>query len=335
VLRSELDVVAEVGLSSGLYNVMDEATRGYSRPYGGLDEEDIIELALWQSFWKLNDTDPVQNPIPELSGEYVNILLPTTSIENLSALPVAMMDAIGVQCLSTSAVGSAAADGFTGTFRNFRRHDESTMASDQAVPRLSRSVPALFLPGVRGNMMLNTSNSTYDDVEASFGPLYDSFPFLPRCANYKRIVPEYDPRTFDQGWKTPLFNAGNLALYSKMTPDGTPYTPFASAENLQLGLERAFQHAAATLMFSQFENRFWTNPNLTAGIPWTKLVLPEDSVPPLLVLVALVLWALSCVVLGLAYSFRKRWDAFFSVGSLYWYCKMVGVDPILVMKEMD
>ena len=132
------------------------------------------------------------------------------------------------------------------------------------------------------------------------------------------------PAHFDQRWKIPLFNAGNLALYSKTTPDGTPYTPFASAENFQLGLERAFQHAAASLMFSQFENRFWTNPNPSTGIPWTILVLPEDSVPPLLVLVVLVLCALGCVVLGLANSFRKRWDAVFSVGSLYWYCKMVG-----------
>ncbi|OIW33615.1 hypothetical protein CONLIGDRAFT_696198 [Coniochaeta ligniaria NRRL 30616] len=333
-LGAELSVVAEVGLSSGVYNVMDEATRGYGRPYGGLDEEDVIEFALWQSFWVLNDTDPVQNPIPELSGEYYIKTVTQTSIENVSGPLVRLMDAIGVQCLSTSAVGSAATDGFTGTFRDFRRHDESTMASEWAVPRLSRFVPALFLPGVRVNMLLDTSNST-NVYEPSFGPLYDSFPFLPRGANYKRIVPEYDPGTFDPRWKMPLFNAGNLTLYSKTTPDGTPYTPFASAENLQLGLERAFQYAAASLMFSQFENRFWTNPNLTAGILWTSLVLPEDSVPPLLVLVALVLWALGCVVLGLAYSFRKRWDAFFSVGSLYWYCKMVGVDPMLMMKEMD
>lgn len=59
-------------------------------------------------------------------------------------------------------------------------------------------------------LLLDTSNSTYDNIDASFGPLYDCF--LPRSANYKRIVPEYDPRSVDQRWKTPLFNAGNLAL---------------------------------------------------------------------------------------------------------------------------
>ena len=42
-----------------------------------------------------------------------------------------MMNAIGVQCLSTSAVGTAAA---VGVHRHiFRRHDESTTASDRTV----------------------------------------------------------------------------------------------------------------------------------------------------------------------------------------------------------
>jgi len=68
-------------------------------------------------------------------------------------------------------------------------------------------------------------------------------------------------------------------------------------------------------------------------VPWTNVV-PDGKLPPLFVLASLLLWALGSIawLLGVVYSFRRRWDAYFSVKSLYWYCKTAGLDPVEVTK---
>ena len=74
--------------------------------------------------------------------------------------------------------------------------------------------------------------------------------------------------------------------------------------------------------------------DLVGSVPWTQLVAADNGVPPLLVLVMLLMWAVGCVVLGVLYSFRKRWDAYFSVRSMYWYCITIAkLDPEEVMQS--
>jgi hypothetical protein len=60
----------------------------------------------------------------------------------------------------------------------------------------------------------------------------------------------------------------------------------------------------------------WTNPNITGAVPWPILV-SGGGVPPLLVLICLLVWALGCLGLGLAYGARKRWaDTFNGIVSI-------------------
>jgi hypothetical protein len=106
-----------------------------------------------------------------------------------------------------------------------------------------------------------------------------------------------------------------------------------SATDLQRALEEAYKQVAVALMYNRGEvpDTGWEQLTLAAAEPWT-YVVPDGRLPPLLVLSLLLLWALGCMVLGVAYSFRRRWGAYFSVKSLYWYCKTTGLDPVDVMK---
>ncbi|KXX77183.1 hypothetical protein MMYC01_207682 [Madurella mycetomatis] len=45
-LSTWIETVAEVGISSGIYNMMDSATRTYGADPGGLDTDEVLEFAL-------------------------------------------------------------------------------------------------------------------------------------------------------------------------------------------------------------------------------------------------------------------------------------------------
>ncbi|TGJ80752.1 hypothetical protein E0Z10_g8015 [Xylaria hypoxylon] len=322
-------VFAEVGLSGGLESLR-ETDRGYtSGSYRGMDDEDILEFALWQiGGGSLYDTNtngpsPVEGTIPELEGEYLLL----SDIET----PSVPLPAIGAQCISSSAAGTARIDGIGGTFRDFQLefvigstnggNEESHMYN---IPRFGKAVPAMFLPGLRGDRAFDIISYIVD-----YESLADARPWIPPSdINYK-LVPDTGPWKLNMSspdWKSALFRSAGLPTE---TPDnlvpGTvwysrPFTP----EDLQYALEEAYKHTALALMYSQQDSPVtaWTQPNLTAAEPWLELVsIDDDGVPALLVLVLLVLWALGCVVLGVIYSFRERWDSYFSVKSLFWYCK--------------
>ncbi|KAL2194975.1 hypothetical protein P885DRAFT_62666 [Corynascus similis CBS 632.67] len=256
--------VAEVGLGSGMYNLMSPSMRSYGSPYnpGGLDTEELLEFALWQaqpstyiSFEEggaLSIRPAIHPPvdtIPELDGEY---LINDINLEEYPSREYKyLMTAIGVQCTSASSAGWAEVNGLTGTFRNFRGDN----------------------------------------------------PWVP-------------------------YNRTNL--------DMKPMFEFAKAGNLQRALESTYKHVAIALMYTEPRgaNMSWETGNLTGAVPWTTLGPPDEGgALPLLVAILMSLWALGCIALGLAYSFRARWGAFFTTRSLYWYCKSAGIEPMEVVKK--
>lgn len=163
-------------------------------------------------------------------------------------------------------------------------------------------------------------------------------PWLPpETFDYKYVEVNATEQAINPELTTPLYTAGRVPFY--MTePAGRSYVEFARPEDLKRALEAAYRHVAVALMYSQREMPYqsWNNANLTGAVPWTTLGAPGEAVPALLVLVLLSLWALGCMVLGLAYSFRKRWDAFLTTRSLYWYCKTTAnVDPMEVMRKTN
>jgi len=342
-VTSRTETVAEVGLSSGIYNLLNSKTRTFGADPGGLDTEDLLEYALWQAQPASNGAaegiHPRTDTIPELDGEYLiyDGANPNTEGDS-SKFP---MTAIGVQCSSASSTGWASLNGLDGPFHEFRREDPQSALGPRSahLPRLNAAVPAILLLGIR--LRLVSDGSVLIGPAATQGwhfPLVRaSAPWLPPdTLNYKGV----DLRETELGFlpeiTTPLYTAGQVPFDANEYTE-RPCAEFARAENLQLALESAYRHAAIGLMYSEREVAYmgWKSQNLTSAVPWTTLGSPgEGGAPALLVVVLLSLWALGCMVLGLLYSFRKRWDAFFTTRSLYWHCKKTAdIDPMEVVKR--
>jgi hypothetical protein len=325
--------IAEVGISSGIYNTIDLATRGYVADPGGLDTDEVLELALWQADG-LSGARQETDTIPELEGEY--LIYPSDSDETYP--PKYPMTAIGIQCSSASSTGWARLNGLAGTFNDFRRGDPEYPGDLYIIsflPRFSLAVPAMLLSGIRWHkdfFVTELGAKTRPD----FPSVKDFAPWLPPDTFDYKYVENVD-KFGNPDFTGAIYTTGQVPGY-EIVWQGANYSQFASPEHLQRALESAYKHAAVTMLYTGREMPYqaWTSLNLTAAVPWTTLGAPREAVPVLLVLVLLSLWALGCMVLGLAYSFRKRWDAFFTTRSLYWYCrKTVGVDPMEVMKKTN
>lgn len=331
---SNIQAVAEIGISSGIYNVMDLSTRLYEHDLGGLGTEEVLEFALWQgqSHWSLPGA---RNTIPELEGEYLVYALADPAVPGkYTAVPMA---AVGVQCVSATGAGSARLDGLAGTFHDFRREDPMTsLGRIWLLPRLTLAVPAMLLPGVRGHAAYKMAGM--DVGRPEFRPVQDVLPWLATGAlDYRYVETVETTRPADPEWIVPVLTAGQVP-FDTAGSQFRNYLRFAEPEDLQRALQAAYRHVAARLMYHQRETSYqaWRSDNVTAAVPWTTLRAPGEAVPALLVLVALSVWALGCAVLGALYSFRRRWDAYFSVRSLYWYCKLTaGVDPTEAIRKAD
>ncbi|RYP89131.1 hypothetical protein DL769_000179 [Monosporascus sp. CRB-8-3] len=336
-----IDTFAEVALSAGVYS-LSNFERGYTPgSHNGLDDEEVLEFALWQDSDQLGDPRNMEGIIPELTGEYFNFG-DYRDPENPNALRP--MAAIGVQCTSSSDSGFARVDGVGGTFHDFNSHSVIGLRLDEEdwfefhmynLPRFSRAIPTMFLPGLRGSFAFDITMES-----ASYEPLRDAEPWMPASdIDYRHVAVSggwfLDLASTD--WLTAVFAAGNLPLdmSDDLSAGSVRYERYLKPEELQRGLEEAHKHVAEKLMYNQHDNpiQMWLQPNLTAAVPWERLVPADDGVPALLVLVLLGIWALGCMVLGVMYSFRKRWHAYFSMGSMYWYCKtMAHVDPVEAMR---
>jgi hypothetical protein len=115
----------------------------YPPTYEVLDEEEVFELALWQTFWEPPNIAScytgVQDPIPELRNEHTQ---PTNPF--LQSPWNGSMAAIGVRCTSSSVTGTAAVNGLEGTFTDFEREDPSVINGNPNIPRFSFGVPFMF-----------------------------------------------------------------------------------------------------------------------------------------------------------------------------------------------
>ncbi|KAF1961636.1 hypothetical protein CC80DRAFT_531497 [Byssothecium circinans] len=334
-------LIAEVAISNGVSSLYHENSGYAAAASHGIKDEDVLEIALWQFLQGPTmdrfDGDPAwfKDTIPELKGEHF-IRWPhlNTTVDNTTTA----LHAIAVQCTSSSEAGTARLDGIAGTFHDFRPKDtglDHDEAGFYGIPRFSKAVPAMFLPGIRG---------AYVNGAESYDRLSWEYQWLPSDSDH----PYYNVPVTDHiyptqnytsvNWRTPLMESANLPVNlsenSMAEADFTSYTRPLRPSELQHAMEKAHKLVAASLMFHRFSTpaKAWTDPNLIACGPWTMLV--PGKVPPLLVVVLLVLWAVGCVVLGALYGFRKRWDAFFSVKSMYWYCvKIANVKPEEVMRS--
>lgn len=66
---------ADVGMSTGMGSILKHTEPwGYTGANSGLDQEEVFEMALWQTFWNVPGTTGnyinVQDPIPELEDQH-------------------------------------------------------------------------------------------------------------------------------------------------------------------------------------------------------------------------------------------------------------------------
>ncbi|KAK5728157.1 hypothetical protein LTR17_012166 [Elasticomyces elasticus] len=276
-------------------------SEGANNGYPGLEHDSLLELAIWQ--YATNNEALVNRPLPSsfynfsidttvagLSGAYS-----TRSQVDASTVP---MDAIGLQCRSSSAVGIAEVDGKTATYQNFERSDtEATFSFSQCAPRLSLAVPKFIFQ--ENGATSSWAEDFFTSVEAA-----------------------------------PLFLT---AMSDDPVVTVTVRPTLLQASELRISLLRAYGTAAAQLMFDggqgwsysySSQRHSFTNFNATS---YEKArVLGQGPISPMIPAVPLVLWALGSCLLSVLYGFERRWADNLDSFSLFQF----GGDASDKVKEM-
>ena len=305
---------AEVGLSTGFGNLVESsASWGYNRScvfcgdsfekdvsiptYSGLDEDDVFEMALWQTYFNVpgitgNFTE-VQDDIPELENEHTQPKNPFGENDGNAYPWNGNMKAIGVRCTSSSVTGTAKVNGFTGSFSDFERQDPYSDGNiPPNPPRLGLGIPLMFL------------QTNQDESFLNFGGLNRSA--FERLANYSV---NYTVVNVGYEWLKPLIVAGGLHLNLSTTAQQFDYYhTLVQASHLQRALTFAYQQYAVQLMFqgsSSIDDK-WMNSGVASAVPWTFIRAANPGVPPVFILVTMLLWAFGCTCLAIVYGFRKR-----------------------------
>ena len=242
--------------------------------YPGLDDPQVIEIALWQN---LSTTTPeisdppsynttLDFPIPELFGAYS-----TARTEYTKAY---QMPAIGLRCISTSAVGTADVDGIPATFSNFQRSNTPRPPSGaQCAPRLLLGVQKLLFHGAEwlGDMYSSVGKPTLDFVQDS----EDDFTGSP--------IP----------LQTSLLQASQLCESLLQA-----FSIYAA--------ELVYNHGSGYLTAEgAYAPSSFVNANVTSYTLGT--ILTTGVVAPIAVATLLSIWAVFSIILGVCFGFRRRW----------------------------
>jgi hypothetical protein len=252
----------------------------YTKEYPGMDQHEVLEIALWQILHK--ETALPENLSPAYNYSIDHNLtglfgaydardfrgLSQTQRNRSSPLP---MTAIGVQCNASSSVGSATIDGIRSSYSSFQRTD-TPLATQyyRCADRFSAEVPALLL-----------------DKEGSF-------------------------------WLAALFqtSAASPAYYESDDKADTTLSlrlGYLQAEQLRRVMLSAYASYAMQLMYNggqpyTIQNGSYltfTNPNATAFEPGP--VIKAGAMPAAVPVTLFCIWALISCSLGILYGFRRRW----------------------------
>jgi hypothetical protein len=261
---------------------------------------------------------PVQDPIPGLGNEY-------PSFDGYSS-----MQAIGARCTSSSVVGNAKINGLSGTFTNFVREDPLSLPDDFIMPRFSFGAPIILIQPVENGTEFDWIYFGDTYPFGNWPPVNATEPLDPKFKNpinYTSIQIKFD-------WLEPIFNSANVPVSIAGALGDTIYPRLMEASDLTTAILFAYQHYAVQLMYNSQDAivNTWPNTQLIPAVPWT-LLTSGGGVPPLVVLVLMVIWAVGCSILGILFGFRKRWGGTFDYYSMYKYCaeKEEPLDPMEII----
>lgn len=255
------------------FNNANGATRGYP----GLAHNSTLELAIWQTATEdsllathLDSTVynfTIDSKISGLHGAHT-----VHSEDGKSTIP---MEAIGVQCISASAVGTAEVNGITSQYNDFRPSDTQLPENYPCVPRLESVVPRiLFVGGAMGN---SWSEDFFASAEA---PRLHIRPMSEDSGRLVGIRPTLLQAT---QLRDALVKAYGIAAVQLMY-DGAQGYP----------LQHYDDHGAV-----------YENENVT-GYRREQVLVP-GPVPPAIPAILLFLWALISCILSVKYGFSRRW----------------------------
>jgi hypothetical protein len=243
-------------------------------------KDSTLEIALWQTA-----TDKNGLVYPPLDPSKYNLTLDTGTIKGLSGaykVPSYFeksgnaMEAIGVQCKSSSAVGMARVDAITSRYSDFEPSDTPiTQNIYQCVPRLGRAVPNFIFNG-------DVTTKTWSE---DFFTAADA------------------PRSIFSSM------SDDSVVFVVVRPT------LLQAEELRKALSRAYSSTAVQLMYdgpqgfklgqSQYDGTSFRNGNVT-GYRLAYVLVP-GVVPPVLPCTLLAIWALISCYLSIRYGFLRRW----------------------------
>ncbi|KAK4446650.1 hypothetical protein QBC34DRAFT_411112 [Podospora aff. communis PSN243] len=341
--QERFEMIAEVGLKEGISNITSFIQDSQSASHRDPEEEShVLEFALWTDF-----PPGHMGLIPELQGEYI-----WSHQNTLNPSPDRNLSAIGARCVASSSTGLADLDGIAGDYHNFRQEDAIAISWEGGryiLPKFGNAVSAMILPGLRGDPVFQGKPFLTEKIDLKiFQPLEQNSSSLlgsisESVIGYRKVPTEGTDRLneISSDWRACLFASSGISGSAGVIgySNETGFSWYVNPEDLQRALEEAHKHVVLALAYSQHQapTAAWHHPNLTAALPWVQLVPvgfgPAQVLPLILGLSLLTLWAAGCLVLGLAYSFRKRWDASFSTRSLYWYCRAAGIDFIEVIRN--
>jgi len=255
------------------FNKSEAATNGYP----GLEHDSILELAFWQH--ATNNEGLIDPPLPpsfynfsidtmvaSLNGAYS---VPSTERRSNSTIP---MTAIGVQCKSSSALGSAEIDGITSTYKNFEKSDTPIVLNVFACPpRLSLAVPQLIF-------------NNQDTWPENFFTSAEAPPtFLTSESGDNVVYVTVRPTLLQASeLRRSLLRAYGTAAVQLMYDGGQGYSFANTGQRYRIENTNATAFEAAK-------------------------VLGQGPVPPAIPGVLLALWALGSCLLSLLYGFNRRW----------------------------
>lgn len=273
----------------------------------------LLEMAVWQQPIKL------EPPCPLIEAEVSNNLSLVVEGMQKSYLdygsygleapadpsPI-LLDAIGVQCNSSFILGTATLDGLKGTYASFKREEPIASATATSVP-LATAVPEILRSSTASaldlreisslyalDQLVNKSNITYEMGDGETNP-------IPEIASNASWLPNLF-KSVDAYNRVPLpcDSEGNPINLNESS-SGQQLNVITSAQ-LKRSVIRA--HQAYAIELSGPRGGMWYG-NLTNAVP-TAVIVP-GKLTPIVILILLAIWAVSCFLLGIIFGTRPRW----------------------------
>ncbi|KAK4942748.1 hypothetical protein LTR10_017508 [Elasticomyces elasticus] len=280
----------------------------------------LIEAALWQNpIQMVQKCDALDSVLSNNIGTVVQGMQKefalndiTTALTGQTDTSPKTLDAIGFSCRSTYRTGTATINGRDGTYESFTHVEADPIVSATpvpiatAIPRIFRSEvsAALSLQDMYGEQgLMDTINALDMDLSSLSGNM-DLNPMAYIASNVSWLQNIY--KSVDAFYRQPIYcdEDGNVNV---TVTSAWQQLQLINSTQFMTSMMHVFQSYALemTRPTVQTQRANWQG-NLTVVEP--TLIISAGDVPAWPVLALLIVWAVSCVALGVVFGARRRWS---------------------------